>query len=133
MTFLDTSLLIRYFSGDNPHKADRCEKLFQRAKAGHLTLWVSPLVIAETVWVLSKKYLMSRTDLGEKIRRLLNTSHILCDEAPLMLAAVNLYESSAMSFIDAYHAIVLPARGISELYSYDTDFDHIPGITRREP
>lgn len=133
MIFLDANVLIRYLTGDDRRKANRCERLLRQAETGRITLFLTHLGIAEVVWVLSKKYRMPKPILAESIRRLLNTPHILCDEAPLILAALELFESRDVSFIDAYHAALLPARGITGIYSYDTDFDRLPGITRREP
>lgn len=133
MDFLDTSTLIRYFTGDDLHKASQCERLFREARAGKVTLWVSHLVIAEAVWVLSKTFEMPRRAIVEHLSRLLNTPHVVCDDAPTVLAALALYGTTHMSFVDAYHATLLPARGITTFYSYDTDFDQVTGITRRAP
>ena len=40
---------------------------------------------------------------------------------------------SNVSFADAYNAAYMESRGITEVYSYDTDFDRIEGIKRVEP
>ena len=45
----------------------------------------------------------------------------------------DLYCESGVSFVDAYSAAYMENRGIDEVYSYDTDFDLIPGISRVEP
>jgi len=133
MNFLDTSILIRYFTKDDPHKAAQSEELFRRTEAGRMSLYITHMALAETVWVLLKVYRMPRASLAEGIRRLLNTPNVVCEETPLILGALNLFESHNISFVDAYHAAVLPEHGITEFYSYDTDFDQVPGITRREP
>ena len=133
MIFIDTNILIRLLGGDDPRKANRCHELFQAAKAGQVKLYLTHLVISETIWILSKKYGVLKSSLVESLRRLLNTPQVFCDDAPLILAALDLFESKPLSFIDAYHAVTLPAHGITEFYSYDTDFDQVPGITRREP
>ena len=134
MIFIDTNILIRYLGGDGPQKRNRCSRLLQAAKSGSSAdLYLTHLMLAEAIWILSKKYGISKHALVESLRRLLNTPHIFCDDAPLILAALDLFESKSISFIDAYHATFLPAKGITEIYSYDADFDQIAGITRREP
>ena len=40
---------------------------------------------------------------------------------------------SNVSFVDAYNAAYMESRGITEVYSDDTDFDKIEGIKRVEP
>ena len=133
MIFLDTSILIRYFTADDVRKANQCENLFREARAGRTPLFLTHLAIAETIWVLSKKYQIPKLAIIEGMRKLLNTPHVYCDDTPRVLAALGLFESKSISFIDAYHATFLPAKGITEIYSYDTDFDQIGGLTRREP
>jgi predicted nucleic acid-binding protein len=44
-----------------------------------------------------------------------------------------LYISLGIDFVDAYHATLLAHYQQLELYSFDTDFDKVPGIRRREP
>ncbi len=36
-------------------------------------------------------------------------------------------------FVDAYIAVSMQARGLVEIYSWDADFDKIPGVVRIEP
>lgn len=133
MIFLDTSILVRYLASDDPRKAIRCERLFRDSQEGRTTLFLTHLAIAETIWVLSKRYRMTKTALAQSFRRLLSTPNILTDDAPTLLEALTFYEENTVSFIDAYHIVFLPHRGITEIYSYDTDFDQVSGITRREP
>ena len=45
----------------------------------------------------------------------------------------DLYCEQGISFADAYNAAYMEARGLNEVYSYDTDFDRIEGIARLEP
>ncbi|MBI3317776.1 MAG: PIN domain-containing protein [Candidatus Omnitrophica bacterium] len=130
---MDTNVVVRYLAGDDPKKADRTDQLLRQANQGRIELVLTHLAIAEIIWVLSKEYRIAKERIVEGLRRLLNTPHILCDEVPLILSTLDLYESGNLSFVDAYHAAVLPSRGITEFYSYDTDFDQIPGVTRREP
>ncbi|MDE3078107.1 MAG: PIN domain-containing protein, partial [Chloroflexota bacterium] len=50
-----------------------------------------------------------------------------------LLKALELYASTNVSFADAYNAIDMQEHGISEIYTWDTDFDRLPGIRRTEP
>lgn len=52
----------------------------------------------------------------------------------LFLRALALYASrSPLSLADAYNASYMQDRGLTEIYTWDTDFDSVPGITRVEP
>ncbi|MBI5150768.1 MAG: PIN domain-containing protein [Candidatus Omnitrophica bacterium] len=133
MKFLDTNIILRYLTLDNPSKAQKCESLFQRVAAGREVLFTSTLVIAEVVWVLEKAYKLSKTEIGGLVQKILNTPHIECDEKDVLMAAAGLYGIKNIDFIDAYNAILMQVKKIETIYSYDTDFDSLPPLKRLEP
>jgi predicted nucleic acid-binding protein len=47
--------------------------------------------------------------------------------------ALQLFERHPIDFIDAYHGALMLARGLTTVYSYDTDFDRLQGLKRVEP
>ena len=47
--------------------------------------------------------------------------------------ALDLYANHAVDFEDALTAAEMERRGISELYSYDADFERMENVTRLEP
>jgi len=55
MRFLDTNILLRHLTRDDPKKAEACTRLFQDIETGKLSAWTSDLVVAEVVFVLSSK------------------------------------------------------------------------------
>ena len=133
MKFLDTNIILRYLTLDSPSKAQKCESLFQRVASGKEVLFTSTLVIAEVIWVLEKAYKLPRTEISGLIQKILNTPHIECDEKDILMAAAGLYQLKNIDFIDAYNAILMQARKIETIYSYDTDFDNVPPLKRIEP
>jgi predicted nucleic acid-binding protein len=44
-----------------------------------------------------------------------------------------LFASNDIDYIDAYNAVLMQRKGISNIYSYDTHFDLINNINRLEP
>lgn len=50
-----------------------------------------------------------------------------------VLRALELYASNNLDFGDTLIAASMEQEGARILYSYDADFDRLPGITRREP
>ena len=133
MKFLDTNILLRYLTGDDARKARACEALFERTERGQEALYTTVLVMAEVVWILMGKYRHSKASVVEAVRRLLNTRHLHTDEPDVLLMALQLFERHPIDFIDAYHGAIMLARGLTMVYSYDADFDRLPGIQRVEP
>lgn len=133
MRFLDTNIIIRFLTNDDPKKADLCEKLFKHAKEGKQKLFISDLVIAETVWVLESMYNYPKNKLTDCIQKILNTPNIETENKDLLLNAITLYQLEDIDYIDAYNATIMGNKNIKEIYSYDTDFDILSDIKRLEP
>ena len=45
----------------------------------------------------------------------------------------DLYVRLNISFADAFHAVLMGQLKITDVMSFDAEFDRVPGITRREP
>ena len=133
MKFLDTNIVLRYLTEDDPCKAKRCDELFKKISSGKETLFTSTLVITEVVWVLEKVYRLTRDQITVCVQKILNTPHIECAEKDILLTAVGLYELKNIDFIDAYNAILMQTKDIQDIYSYDTHFDLFPALKRIEP
>lgn len=133
MTFLDTNIILRYLTWDEPKKAKKCEALFKKAIEGKEVLYTTTLVIAEVIWTLEKAYKLPKSEIVTHVQRILNTPNINLEEKDILLATIGLYELKKIDFIDAYNAISMETKGIGSLYSYDTHFDLIPPLKRLEP
>ncbi len=131
--FLDTNIILRYLTWDDPRKAKKCEALFKRASAGKEILYTTVLVMAEVVWTLEKAYKLSRNEIVSYMQQILNTPNIELKEKDVLLGAISLYGLKKIDFIDAYNAIFMAAEKINSIYSYDAHFDLIPSLKRLEP
>lgn len=133
MTLLDTNIFIRFAIPDDPGRATRCAKLFDSVVAGREQAVVTPMAIAEVAWVLLGAYRLSKPHVIEALRRILNTGKFEIIDREILLRGLDLFENHPIDFIDAYHAAFMEAHGIQTITSYDSDFDQISGVTRREP
>ncbi len=133
MRFVDTNIFIRYLTDDIPDKADRCEKIFQKAVDGEESLYTTDMVIAEIVWVLESYYELPGAEVQEKVEKILNTPNLTCPNKDMILTALVLYVKKNIDFIDAYNAVILRKEGAREVYSYDKHYDRISWLIRKEP
>jgi predicted nucleic-acid-binding protein len=133
MRFVDTNIFLRFLINDVPHQADACEALFRRAVAGEESLITSDMVIAEIVWVLESYYGLSRTDIRQKVEKILNTRNLDCAGREIIIHALAFYDENNVDYLDAYNACQLKTTAISEVYSYDRHFDRLNWIERLEP
>ena len=133
--FLDTNIFLRHLLNDDPIRSPRAFALIQDIERRRKQGWTSELVIAELVWVLSSKqgYSVPRERIRSLLLPLISLPGLKVPRKRLYPRAFDLYVTLPIDYIDAYHAALLEQRGEPALYSYDTDFDEVQGLTRREP
>lgn len=135
MRFLDANVILRYLTRDDPEKAKHCLELFRKAKEKEVVLTTSESVIAEVVYVLSspKLYNLSRERIRELLLPILDISGLEMLYKRTYRRALDLYASYAIDFEDAVSLAHMERQEISDIISYDKDFDGIEGIRRVEP
>lgn len=135
MQFIDANVFIRHLTGDDPEKAQACLDLLQRAERKEITLTTSESVIAEVVYVLSSNelYDLPREEIRALLHPLLSLPGLRLTHRRMYLRALDLYAAYPIDFEDAVVVAQMERQKITELYSYDRDFDHVAGITRLEP
>ncbi|MBI4312644.1 MAG: type II toxin-antitoxin system VapC family toxin [Chloroflexi bacterium] len=133
--FLDTSVFIRYLTRDDEAKAQASFALFRRLEGNEETALTSDAVIAEVVFVLQspRLYRMARDRVRALLEPMVWLRGLRLPNKGLYKQTFDLYCGTSMSFVDAFSAAYMESQGISEVYSYDTDFDKVTWITRVEP
>jgi predicted nucleic acid-binding protein len=131
--FLDTNILLRYFTRDDQAKAERALALLQRVERGEEKVETSLIVVFEAVYALQRLYQVPHTQIRTLLLPVIRLRGLHLPGKQLCMAALERYATTNVSFADAYHSVYLQARGQSEIYSWDTDFDKLPGIRRPEP
>lgn len=135
MRFVDTNVFIRFLTGDDADKARACFELFQRVKRGQDQVTTSEAVLAEVVYVLSSKlYKQAPAEISARLKPILTLRGLHLPHKRGYLAALDLYASiPGLDFEDALTVTQMHREGMVEIFSYDTDFDRVPAITRIEP
>ena len=133
--FVDTNILLRYLTRDDEQKAEACFALLLRAEQGEEELVTSDLVIFETVFILQSRrhYDLPRERIRELVESVIGLRGLRLPRKAVYVRAFDLYCERNIGFADAYNAAYVEALDLSEIYSYDTDFDRVEGIRRVEP
>jgi|tagenome__1003787_1003787.scaffolds.fasta_scaffold20575041_3 predicted nucleic acid-binding protein len=136
MRFLDTNIIIRFLTGDDPAKASDCYALFQRLGSGAESVTTSEVIIAEVVYVLSSRaqYGLSHADIRGRLLPLLAARGLRLLQKRVCLRALDLYAAHPfLDYEDALSVAYMEHERIAELYSYDRGFDRVTGVQRVEP
>jgi predicted nucleic acid-binding protein len=131
--FLDTNILLRFLTRDDERKARCALELLTRVERGEEKVITSPLVIFETVYTLQSFYKVPRQTIKEQVLAIISMRSLHLPDKNIFYQAFNFYVAKNISFADAYNAAYMLAEGISNIYSWDKDFDKIEGIARLEP
>jgi len=133
--FVDTEILVRLITGDDPVKHAAADALFRRVATGQMTVAAPESVIADTIYVLSspRLYAMSRRRVRETLAPLLGLPAFRVRNRTEVLRALDRYATTRLDFSDALLVAAMEQEGSADLYSYDRHFDRVAGIARREP
>jgi predicted nucleic acid-binding protein len=99
-SLLDTSILVRYLTGDPPELADQAAQVID----GEDGLQVTDVVLAETAYVLTSVYHVARGVVVDHLMALLqkeNTSPFALDKGVILQALLLCKPSARVSFADA--------------------------------
>jgi predicted nucleic acid-binding protein len=137
---LDTNIFLRYLVQPvtplDVQKQQACSVLFQRLRSGREQATTCEAIIAEILYNLCspRQYRLNHQDASARLRPLLTLRGLKLTHKRVYLRALDLFAShAALDFEDALLVAHLEHGKETELYSYDTDFDSVPGMTRQEP
>lgn len=100
MTGLDTNVLVRFLTEDDPVQARRAAALIRTAIGRGQRCFVGAIVLCEMTWVLRGAYGVGKTDLLLTLDRLLATAQFVIGDKDLIRAAVEAYRAGQADFAD---------------------------------
>jgi predicted nucleic-acid-binding protein len=128
MIALDTNILVRLITRDDPAQADAVDALLSTPDAA---FFLPDLVLAELAWVLARGYAFTRAQVAEVMTALLDRLDVVFEDEERVQAAVRLYAGG----LDLADALILGrahAGGCSALASFDEALLGVdPGFIRR--
>ena len=136
LPFVDTNIIIRYLTQDDPDQAARAKQVLDQVAAGTLLVTTSETIIGELVFVLSspRLYDLPRDEIRDHLTAILCMRGLRVPHKRMYLRALELYATTPrLDFADALAIAHMERSKLTTILSFDTDFDGIPGLTRREP
>ncbi|HYI14057.1 MAG TPA: PIN domain-containing protein [Thermomicrobiales bacterium] len=133
--FVDTDVIVRLVTGDDPAKQQAARALFKQVEAGQLELAAPVTMIADATYVLGspRLYALPRPSVASSLSTLVRLPSFRVQERQAVLRALSIYGSTNLDFGDTFIIASMEASESQILYSYDRGFNRVPGISRREP
>jgi len=114
MRAVDTNVIVRYLTGDDPAQADKA-----RAVIGHEPVFVPRTVVLEVEWVLRGVYDMPTSRVISALRALAGLPGVSVEDAPMVARAMD-WAEGGMDFADALHLVA--AAECQGLLTFDKRF-----------
>jgi predicted nucleic-acid-binding protein len=116
---LDTNVVIRYLTQDDPKQAPIATRLMEKTLSSDDPGFISLVVLAEVVWLLVSLYSVDRAAVSDVVSGLLTTEQLRIESAELVWRAKRRYEASKADFSDALIAECAVAAGCKRAVTFD--------------
>jgi predicted nucleic-acid-binding protein len=100
VTGLDTNVLVRYLTEDDPVQSRAAAAVIRTTIARGDRCYVSAIVLCELSWVLRGAYKITKSDLLLTLDRLLSTVQFVIGDKDLVRAAIENYRAGHADFAD---------------------------------
>ena len=131
---LDSNVIVRFLTQDDPRQGKAAAKLFLSAKRGDSALHLESSIVAEVVYVLESSYYgKPRMQIADSLADLLKNPGIEAESYEAIVDALNRFrDHPAVDYADCWLAALAAHRGMP-VASFDRDFDRFGDIKRWEP
>ncbi len=127
--FVDTNVLVRHLTGDPADMAARATAYL----AETAELYLTDLIVAETVYVLESFYEAPREQVAAAMRSLVSMRSVVTVDPALLLRAIEVYETDRLDFAEAYLVACAESTGVDRVASFDRSIDRVDTVERIEP
>ncbi len=125
---VDANLILRFLTGKPENHAKLAAEFFQQGENGKFEVHISPIIVAEVVFVLTGKiYGCSREHVADQLTQFLSNPAFKVMEYEILVKALELFKTYNIDFADTYLAAKALISGAS-VASFDKDFTKIKKV-----
>lgn len=133
MRVLDANVVLRFLLNDHAEHGATARELMGRLSRAEEVVYLPDVVLADIVWTLTSHYGVAKAETRRLLEPFLQLDAVRAASTSRLLTALALFAEQNVDFSDALVAAEMLAGPRREIYSFDRDFDRLPGITRVEP
>ena len=126
MIALDTNVLIRYLTRDNPEQAEAARALLQGLTTNGPG-FICREVVIEVVWVLERSYRFRRERIANIVVELMATDTLVIEDDNDVAQAAAAYREGSADFSDMMILAAANRVGAQPLYTFDRRFGRLDG------
>ncbi len=119
MIGIDTNVLIRYLTQDDPVQSPKATAFIERTLSEASPGFVSVVAFAETAWVLDRVFGYERPQLVEALKRVLEAEVFVVEHEREAYSAIEVLEDGRGSFGDGIIAALGHSAGCDRTVTFD--------------
>lgn len=130
MIALDTNVLVRFLVEDDEAQSRLATRLIRGAIERDEQLFISDIVVCETVWVLSSAYRFSRSEITAALAGLLRAKAVVFSSSDRLVLALEAYGAGKGDFADYLIREHAQAAGADTVATFDRSLLKERGFSR---
>lgn len=128
MIGLDTNVVVRYLTQDEPRQAAAASKLFEHVLSIEQPGFISLIALCEIAWVLADCYDADKPRILAVIEGLLGSRQLLVEDAEVVWKALRTWQASSADFSDVLMGEVFASNGCAKAVTFDKAAARLPGF-----
>jgi predicted nucleic-acid-binding protein len=128
MIGLDTNVVVRYLTQDDPVQSSKATKLIERGLTEEDPGFVSVAAMAETAWVLERIYGLTAEEMAAVIERMLEVDVLVVENEQEIFTAMIAVKEGRGSFADALIGALGARVGCSHTVTFDQKALRLPAF-----
>lgn len=119
MIGLDTNVLVRFLTQDDPAQSRKAAHTIESTATSSGALFLSNIVLCELVWVLEDAYGHTQTDIAEILERVLRTGQFGFEDRAVLWQTLADYQQGKGDFSDYLLGRIAQHAGCSHTLTFD--------------
>ena len=128
MIGLDTNIVVRYLTQDDPIQSTKARDVIEQQLTDENPGFVSIVAMVETVWVLERAYELTTLEIVGAVERILQTDVLVVENEQEVFTALIALKKGQGSFADAVISALGARRGCSRTLTFDRKALRLPGF-----
>ncbi len=126
MLGIDTNVLVRFLLRDDARQFERAQQLIEQELSAGRPVFVSHLVLLETLWVLQSRYQIDKARLQDVLMALLDADNLRLEDEAAVEAALFLWKNGQTGFADCLIGSKNQRLGCSFTATFDAKAAKLP-------
>ncbi len=128
MIGLDTNVLVRYITQDDPVQSEKATMVLESLATGSEG-YITVVSLMELVWVLSRCYASSHGEICQVLESLMHTKHIIVQDTEIVWKALRNFKAGKADFPDCLIKQTSFDAGCSSVVTFDVKAARDSGMT----